>query len=74
MVHDLRFIREHLAAGRVHVDLKPIHVAEGGLMVAESFDAREVGDAFPGTIQQRLVDAEVVQVAMQFRNAAMAIR
>ncbi len=57
-----------LAAGRVHVDLKPIHVAEVGLVVAEGFDACEVGHALPRAVQQRLVDAKVVRVAMDAGN------
>src|SRR5205809_5327688 len=54
VVHNLRLVGEHFAAGGVHVDLKPIHVAEGGLVVAEGFDAREVSHALPRAIQQRL--------------------
>ena len=37
-------------------------------MVAEGFDAREVGHALPRAVQQRLVHAEVVRVAMDVGN------
>ena len=37
-------------------------------MVAEGFDAGEVGHALPLAVQQRLVHAEVVRVAMDVGN------
>ncbi len=63
-IDNLRFIREHLAAGRIHGHLQPVHISEGGLVVTEGLDAREVHDPLSGDVQQRLVHAEVVRIAV----------
>src|SRR5262245_15373746 len=63
--HDLRLIREHLAALRIHEHLHPMHVvvAVRGV-IAKGLDAGEVLDAAAFGVLERLVDSEVVRVAM----------
>jgi hypothetical protein len=52
----------------IHIDLEPIHIAERGRVVAEGLHASEVRNTLPSAVQQRLVHAEVVGVAVDVNN------
>jgi hypothetical protein len=62
---DLRLIREDLAAVGVHEHLQPMHVVGAILLVVtERLDARKVLDPPALGVKERLVDPEVVRVAV----------
>jgi hypothetical protein len=69
MTRQLRLKRKHFTATRIHEDLHPLHVviAIRGV-VSECFNAREVLDAPTTGVQERLVNAKVVRVAMHVGN------
>ena len=62
---DLRLIREDLAAAGVHEHLQPVNVVVAILLVvAERLDARKVLEPPTLGVKERLVDPEVVRVAV----------
>src|SRR4051812_6311995 len=67
-IDDLRLKREYCAAGRIHVHLEPVHIAQRGLMVTECFHPGEVRDPLSRAVQQRLVNTEVVSIAVNVGN------
>src|SRR5262249_50285684 len=63
--HDLRLISKDLPGSSVHEHLHPMDIVVAvRLVVAERLDASEVLQPAPLRVQERLVDAEVVRVAM----------
>src|SRR5882762_7544218 len=63
--HNLLLIREHFPASRIHQHLEPVYVVVSvRLVVTESLDTGKVLQPLPQSVQQWLVDPEVVGVAM----------
>ena len=67
--NDLRLVGEDLAAAGVDRHLEPVHVVVPvALVVAEGFHAREVLQPAAQGILERLVDPEIVRVAVHVRD------
>src|SRR4051812_26034411 len=67
--HDLRLVREYFAALRVNDDLQPVDVVVPvRLVVPERLHAGEVFKAAALRIEKRLVNPEIVGVAVYVRH------